>query len=238
MSTLTDDFIQVTRDRLADPRRFFSQEITGKGNTKTYRLQAINVDPKGLDVTVNAERRDDFTLESEEGYIRFLTNPPAMGDAILVEGFYWDWFTDTSLSRYIGYAIDNYQNAEGEERFEDLFIENPDFRNVLAMAAAVEALWAEWTTAARQIDTASPEVSIPVRQRFEQLERLLQAKLEELRKAEEALNIGRYKIEMLTLRRVSRTTGRLVPIFKPQEYDDIDFYPERILPPIDDGYVP
>ena len=113
--------------------------------------------------------------------------------------------------------------------------DNPDFPQILATAAAVEALWAEYTHAARQIDVSSPEVSIPVRQRVEQLGSLLQMKIEELRRMEAASNVGRYKIEMFTLRRISKTTGRYVPIFKGQEYDDWDFYPERILPPIDDG---
>jgi len=37
---------------------------------------------------------------------------------------------------------------------------------------------------------------------------------------------------MFQLRRISRTTNRLVPIFQSREYDDTS-RPERLLPPID-----
>jgi hypothetical protein len=46
------------------------------------------------------------------------------------------------------------------------------------------------------------------------------------------LNVGLHRIEVSTLRRESRTTGRLVPLYVPREFDDYS-WPERILPPID-----
>jgi hypothetical protein len=49
------------------------------------------------------------------------------------------------------------------------------------------------------------------------------------------LGVGLYAIEVTNLRRVSRTTGRLVPLFREREYDDYTL-PERILPPIGPGH--
>ena len=46
------------------------------------------------------------------------------------------------------------------------------------------------------------------------------------------LNVGVFRMETLQLRRTSQTTGRLVPIFEPREYDD-PRWPQRELPPID-----
>ncbi len=46
------------------------------------------------------------------------------------------------------------------------------------------------------------------------------------------LNVGLFSTEVFELRRSSYTTGRLVPIFEPQEYDD-HRWPTRILPDID-----
>jgi hypothetical protein len=230
------DLLQVTRDSIADPRRYFQQEATGRGDTRVYRLNVPTVDPSDLIVTVNGEPTTEFQVLSEDGYIRFTgSTPPAEGDVIFIEGFYWDWFSNVTLNRYLGYAIKNYRQAEGEERFEELLEEDEDFPQILAAAASVEALWAEVTKAAREIDTSSPEVSIPARQRYQQLMQLLEAKTAELRRMEAYSNVGRYKIEMFNLRRVSRTTGRLVPVYKPQEYDDYEFLPERVLPPIDEG---
>lgn len=237
MIAATDAYLlQATRDALADPRRFFQQESTGRGDTRVYRLNVPTVDPSDLRVTVNGVATVEYEVLSEDGYIRFTgAEPPAEGAVIFIEGFYWDWFSNITLERYLGYAIRNYRQAEGEERYEELLEEDEDFPQILAAAGAVEALWAEVTKAAREIDTASPEVSVPARQRYQQLMGLLEAKTAELRRMEAYANVGRYKIEMMNLRRVSRTTGRLVPLYKPQEYDDFDFMPERILPAIDEG---
>jgi len=46
------------------------------------------------------------------------------------------------------------------------------------------------------------------------------------------MNIGLNAIEMSKIRRVSKTTNRLVPIFEDREYDDYEL-PRRQLPPID-----
>lgn len=234
--------LQAARDALGDPRRFFEDEVTGTGTKTTFRLGYTNIDPKDLSVMVaaNVLRPDVSTgyepVDLDEGYIRFAT-PPAEGAIITVSGFYWDWFSDTKLLRYIGYAATNYQTAEGVDRLADLLEDNGDLNVVLGMAGAVEALWAAWVAASREIDVSSPEVTISARQRFQQMGEMLERVTANLREAEAALNVGRYKIEMFTLRRVSRTTNRLVPIFKDQEWDDFLIYPERILPPIDDGTV-
>ena len=45
------------------------------------------------------------------------------------------------------------------------------------------------------------------------------------------LNVGMFRDETLEMRRVSQTTGRLVPLFKAREYDD-HRYPVRKLPEI------
>ena len=49
------------------------------------------------------------------------------------------------------------------------------------------------------------------------------------------LNVGVFRAETLQLRRTSYSTGRLVPLFQPQEIDDHQF-PVRELPPVDGRY--
>jgi hypothetical protein len=45
------------------------------------------------------------------------------------------------------------------------------------------------------------------------------------------LNVGLFRNETLSMRRVDQTTGRLRPIFRPREFDDHRF-PVRLLPEI------
>jgi hypothetical protein len=56
---------------------------------------------------------------------------------------------------------------------------------------------------------------------------------EEYRKSAKALNIGLERMEVFTLRRTSRLTNRLVPVYKPKELGDYGPW-ERIWTPIDD----
>ena len=41
------------------------------------------------------------------------------------------------------------------------------------------------------------------------------------------LGVGLYRIDVLNLNRISKATGRLIPVYKPQEVDDRS-YPERV----------
>jgi hypothetical protein len=58
---------------------------------------------------------------------------------------------------------------------------------------------------------------------------LVQGRYEELC---HQLGVGLDRIEMLDLRRVSRQTGRLIPLFVEKEYDDYSL-PKRKIPAID-----
>jgi len=59
---------------------------------------------------------------------------------------------------------------------------------------------------------------------------------QEYNKRAQALNIGLERLEVVNLRRVSRTTNRLVPLFKPREVGDYGPI-ERIFTDIDDGLI-
>jgi hypothetical protein len=71
------------------------------------------------------------------------------------------------------------------------------------------------------IDIISPDgVSIPRSERFRQLNEMLQIRRDQYKELCAMLGVGLYRIETLVLRRVSRLTNRLVPIYRPQEIDD------------------
>ena len=98
----------------------------------------------------------------------------------------------------------------------------------LAILATVEALWALATDSAFDIDIQAPDgVMIPRSERYRQLTQIIQQRMEQYKQLSSALNIGLWRIEMGTLRRVSRMTNKLVPIYLAQEIDD-SRKPERV----------
>ena len=50
-------------------------------------------------------------------------------------------------------------------------------------------------------------------------------------------SFGPYRIMVSTLRRISRTTNRYVPVYVGQEFDDRTYPPTRVYPPIDTGLM-
>jgi hypothetical protein len=109
----------------------------------------------------------------------------------------------------------------------------------VALLAATEGLWALATDASFDIDISAPDgVTIPRHQRFSQLTSVISNRIEQYREMCAMLNVGLSRIEMGTLRRVSRTTNKLVPIYVPQEVDD-SRQPARVYAQNDlTGYTP
>ena len=77
------------------------------------------------------------------------------------------------------------------------------------------------TEYARDIDVMTSEsIHIPGSQRFRMLQNLVSQWEVEYRKHANNLNIGPERIEQFSLRRVSRTTNRYVPLYKAKELGD------------------
>jgi hypothetical protein len=99
----------------------------------------------------------------------------------------------------------------------------------VTILAVIEALWALATDASFDIDITAPDgVHIPRAQRFSQIMQLINQRQQQYKELCAALNIGLWRIEMGILRRVSRTTNKLVPVYVPQEIDD-SRRPERVF---------
>lgn len=109
--------------------------------------------------------------------------------------------------------------------------------SLVAYLATIEALWALSTDAATDVDIQSAEGTYIQRsQRYRQLLQQIDMLTEKYTMLCKQLNVGLFRIEVSTLRRVARSTNRLVPLFKPREYDDSSM-PVRMLPPIDERHV-
>jgi len=230
---------EIARNYLRDFPRFFQGTFPAVG--RTYQLGHTNVDTYALYVarytpgsgSASALSTSDFSLDERNGILRLKTTPPTT-NTIMVEGYYYEWLTPDDLLFFSNIAVSKHTSTLNSplETLSDVVI------NVIGMAAVVEALWSLMTEYSRDIDVITSEsVHIPASQRFRMVQSLLSQWESEYHRAATALNIGLERMEIFTLRRVSRTTNRLVPIYKPKELGDYGPMDE-VFVPIDDGTLP
>jgi hypothetical protein len=236
VATITD-IETIARTYLRDFPRFF--QVTFDVAGRTYELGHTNVDSDSLwiatftsggattELSTNA-----YSLDVRNGIVR-LASVPSAGSKIMVEGYYYEWVTPADLSFYSQRALEKHLKdlKVGVEEMSDMLI------NAIGIAAIVECLWALLTEYSRDIDVITSEsVHIPASQRFRMVQALLAQWEEEYKRHATALNIGIDRIEVFSLRRVSRSTNRLVPLYKPKEFGDYSPL-ERLWPDIDPGVI-
>ena len=201
----------------------------------------------------NAFWRDDtaiaYALDTEVGQV-FLSVPIPLNATLIIAGAAWSLFADAELAQI---AMDSVrQHVYGQEineRYRDArgFIayreEAKTLQNLPAieeplveMLTTINAFWALANDAASDANVQTAEGTVIDRTtRYRQIMEQIQALTARYQDYCGQLNVGLYRSETLTLRRISRTTGRLVPLFKPREYDD-HRWPTRMIPPVDHRY--
>jgi hypothetical protein len=231
------DISNIARTYLRDFPRFF--QVTFDVAGRTYELGHTNIDADSLWIatyTTNGTTTElstsDYSIDERNGILR-LASLPASGSKIMLEGYYYEWVTPTDLSFYTQRAIEKHIRGLGIgiEQMSDVLI------NAIGIAAITECLWALMTEFSRDIDIITSEsVHIPASQRFRMVQGLLAQWEAEYKRHATALNIGIDRIEIFSLRRTSRTTNRLVPLYKPKEFGDYSPM-ERLWPDIDSGVI-
>jgi hypothetical protein len=238
VSTVTD----IARGYLRDYPKFFQVSFDAVG--RTYELGTPNIDPDLLwvatytsntptELSADTSASAHYSLDARNGIIR-LSGTQAANTKILVEGYYYEWVLPTDLEFYAGHAIEQhvYNLDIPIESMSSIVIDT------IGMACVVECLWGLMTEYSRDIDvTTSESVHIPASQRFRMVQSLLEFWQNSYSRQARALNIGFERIEIMNLRRVSRTTGLLVPLYKDRE---LGYYGplERIFPEISPGIIP
>lgn len=254
MSFTQQEIINRVRIELGDTGAPFSDSFLGTGLVSTYDLTDFNT----WNVVVTWIHNQapilliegtDYIMNNQEGRIYLYGNPAPLpqGDVIVVSGQAGGMFSDEELGIFINDAVLQHTNGRTiKTRFKDsngfiryvtvpLTLGNlpPIEGNLVALRATMEALWALATDASTDIDISSADgTSVPRSERYQQLRSQIDAVTERYQHLCAMLNIGLDRIEMSKIRRVSRTTNRLVPVFEDREYDDYD-YPRRQLPAID-----
>jgi len=226
------DLVSRVRLELGDMPKQFTSTFTGDGTTKDFDTKIKPLEDTTLVVTVNNVAQlqpTNYTVEKDLGIFHFVT-APANALPIRITGTSYRYFTDADITRFINTAVEQHthERTDGFGTQMTIGLLPPVEEYPLAILATVEALWALATDAAFDIDIQAPDgVMIPRSERYRQLSQIIQQRMEQYKQLSSALNIGLWRIEMGTLRRVSRMTNKLVPIYLAQEIDD-SRKPERI----------
>lgn len=252
MATVSD-IIGRLRTELGDPVQPFRTSALCDGETVQFDLPKQQINP-GSETVVVVSGANTTTLTSPSGYTMdytlgqlVLASAPANNATVMVTGNCWAMFADADLAVYVQDAVNEHCfNRTISERRRDEFgfivyretalglynlpaIEEP----LVTLLATSHALFTLANDAATDASIQTAEGTVIDRAtRYQQVMNQISAVMERYQEFCAQLNVGLDRIETLQLRRTSQTTGRLVPIFKPREYDD-PRCGQRELPPID-----
>lgn len=227
--------ISRARLEIGDIGRSFTQVVPGDGVTKSLTLNVKPVEDTTLVLTVVSGNTTtplapgtDYNLDARAGAID-LVAAVDLGDTLVINGVSYRYFTDADWTTFIDTAYTQHNHGRGTP----LARLDPVEDYLVALLGVIQSLWALMNDSAFDIDISTPEgVSIPRHQRFDQLMQMLLARQDQYNKLAAALNVGLNRIEMFDLRRVSRMTGRLVPVYVAQEIDEAT-PARRVFVPID-----
>lgn len=235
------DLITRMRRELGDLGEPFQDAFSGTGEQAYYDLSESSIGYLSSVVLTHLgssrplTEGHDYELEDAQGRIILLAGPLAQGDVLVVTGVAEGMF---SLSELAGFA-DEAVTMHCHKRFTTArtkdahgFVQYIDTPVSLATLPEIEelpltllgvsfALWALATDAATDVNIDTVEgTHVDRAQRFGQVMSMIDAVMARYHDICEQLNIGLWRIEMADLRRVSRTTSRLVPLYREREYDD------------------
>ena len=226
MATVTG-LVDRARLELGDLATKFTHTFMTDGVNHTFYVKRKPIDSFDLEVRMDDMpliRPDQYIVDENAGTITFVDSngnitTPESGSVVIVIGTQYRYFADTYFTKFVNTAITQhtYNRTDGFGRQMTAALLPAVEEYPVAILAVVEALWALATDAAFDIDIAGPDgVSIPRHQRFAQLTNIIGQRKEQYRELCALLNVGLSRVEMGTLRRVSRTTNKLVPIYVPQ----------------------
>ena len=196
------------------------------------------------DITASA-----YTINDTLGQIQ-LGVPVPNNSTLIMSGVSWSLFTDAELTVYVTDALNqHFFGRTITERFRDArgfidYRESPlSLSNVpsvevplVVMLATVNVFYTLANDAASDVNVHTAEgTTIDRSTQYSQIMAQVTAMMARYQDFCGQLNVGAFRAETLQLRRSSYTTGRLVPVFAPQEFDD-HRWPTRELPPIDKRY--
>lgn len=231
MATLAS-IVDRVRMEIGDSGKSFVWQVSATG-TDRYEVPYSPVDAVTLAVFVDGvDVSNSVDAEEHTGVITFDT-APAIGDSISVQGTYYRFFTNAELTLIVDGAVKEHLYNRTDSFGRALTVANMPVVEEFptALLGAIQALYTLATDAAFDISISTPDgVSIPRSERFRQLMDIVNERKVQYDDLCKALNIGLTRIEVFTLRRISKSTNRYIPIYMPQEVDD-HTPPQRVYLP-------
>jgi hypothetical protein len=222
--------VDKVRVELGDLGKSFVMQFMADGTTNRFRLHYAPLDGSGVTVIADGVDVSNNASVEESTGVLVLDTLPADGVEITVSGTYYRYFTATELSNLVTSAVDQHSAHHTDSLGRQVTVATlPIIEEYpVAVYATTLALYTLATDAAFDIDIQAPDgVTIPRAERYRQLMEMIQARQIQYKDLCVHLGIGMYKIDIFNLRRVSKTTNRYVPSYKPQEVDDRS-YPQRV----------
>jgi hypothetical protein len=228
MATISS-LVDRVRLELGDVGKSFVTKFVADGTTNRFKLHYAPLD--ATTVVVYAGTTDITDTSYVEESTGVLVTADVLEDMteVTVSGSYYRYFTGAELTTIVNDALTQHSagHVDSLGRKEGIstlpFIEEYP----VAIYATTIALYTLATDAAFDIDIQAPDgVTIPRAERFRQLMEMVQTRQTQYRELCTHLGVGMYKIDVFSLRRISKATGRYVPMYKPQEVDDRS-YPQR-----------
>src|SRR5262245_47829534 len=172
-----DEMVAGARTFLRDYPQYFEVD-EGPLNVLTVRLphpliareslQVYLTDPAAQPPTTALTT--EWQLDERNGLLK-LTNTAALGDQVLVAGYYYTWFSDSDLQFHIEQVLHEF-TYNGSISATSM---SPIIAETIEMGGVVHALWSLATELSLDIDVSTPEgMFIPARQRYTQVLQMMQ----------------------------------------------------------------
>ena len=233
MATI-DSMANRLRYELGDIGRSFVYQFVADGTTNRFIVPYSPLD--GIHLAINVEGEDvsaEVEVEEATGHIVFDTTPAA-GDVVIVAGNYFKYFTESEICQYVNDAFEQHTTFHTDSYGRTMTIATlPTVEEYpVIIYASTLAMYTLATDASFDIDITAPDgVMIPRSERYRQLMQMIEVRKNQYKELCSQLSIGLYKIDVFSLRRISKTTNEYVPIYEPQEIDNKS-YKTRVRLPI------
>jgi hypothetical protein len=222
------------RSELGDTGKSFVHQFIADGTTNRFLLPYSPVDAINMIITIDGtDISTTVDVEETTGYMTF-DEVPETGAVVVAAGTYFKYFTVTEIEQFVCTAFDQHTANHADTYGRAVLLDTlPGLEEYPVVTyASTLALYTLATDASFDIDITAPDgVQIPRSERYRQLMQMIEVRKEQYRELCSQLGIGLYKIDVFSLRRISKTTNRYVPIYLPLEVNDRSM-PQRVILPI------